>query len=422
MNSRVVTRVKAAFACLAFVLCSAAAAQERIHPDEIEGLEAWYKVGSLQGKLGEKNAVTVWPDASGRGHDLKRATDDRAGTFREAQINDRSVVGIEAGEFAVESPFELNDHTVFVVARAKYGDQALFRSEENPTRGVMLYQGGTRHLLRSSGVGSTAASYSDVLRRESREFAIITLARKDGVLRAWMGGRDVSSWARLVEPLTVGTLFNLKMSTFVDRDARGLEVAEMLFYERFLGEEERQDVSAYLADRFQLPLAESVALSLVERIERLTGGKGTDFGWLRSADTGNLNDPAGHRVAWHGHEKRAPYLRHEATEKEKASRIYGVGDGVRLYLYLALPVTSHEPGIKLRTLVLRNGREYLPGDSDTPAFGGSGDAGTAMIELETVVTLSEGDYIEIVIFKDGAEGEVKLVPGGTGLVFENRAP
>ena len=74
----------------------------------------------------------------------------------------------------------------------------------------------------------------------------------------------------------------------------------------------------------------------------------------------------------------------------------------------------------LRALVLKNGAEYLPTDTVTAVFGGAGDAGSTTLELEGVLKLADGDYFEIVTFKDGADGKITLGAEPIGLVLETR--
>jgi hypothetical protein len=393
------------------------AAEEPPTPDRFEGLVAWYRGDLSAEDLDEKGAVNRWPDRSGNGHDLSRDGDNRAAVARGEELNGHPVVDIENGSFAVASPFALDDHTIFVVARSKYGDQALFRGDDAWSRGVVLYQNGRRHVIRTGGVGSDSPPYSDTLGREL-EFALTVLGRDAKVLRAWVDGTDLSSWTRSDEPLEVGALFHIELSQFVDRGGKGLEVAEMLFYDRFLEDEERHAVSSYLATKYGLRLRESVALTLPERMERLTDDRKRKLAWLLPKDQGNLNDPAGHRVVWGGDSRKLPAFRHE--EGERGSRIYSTQDGAELYLYLSLPLEVEGPGLQLRALVLRNGAEYLEEDGETPVLSATGSLELDRLELEADLTLDAGDYIEVIVFQVGGPGAVTIGPDPAGLVLELR--
>ena len=73
---------------------SAAAAST---PDQIDGLQAWYRADSLSGSLSRDKPVTSWPDDSGNGHDL---TEDQKGLpalFTPLQVNNLPAVKIQKG-------------------------------------------------------------------------------------------------------------------------------------------------------------------------------------------------------------------------------------------------------------------------------------------------------------------------------------
>ncbi len=56
---------------MALVLCSPLlAAETPPAPNEFEGLEAWYRVEFSEADLGAKGSVDLWPDLSGKGHDV----------------------------------------------------------------------------------------------------------------------------------------------------------------------------------------------------------------------------------------------------------------------------------------------------------------------------------------------------------------
>lgn len=399
---------------------SSCGAEEPPPPNEFEGLEAWYRVEFSEKDLGEKGSVNSWPDSSGNGHDLTRDGENRAGVWRAEGLNARPVVDIDVGSFLVKSPFELEDHTIFLVARSKYGDQALFRGADAWGRGVVLLQDGRRHAIRTGGVGTESLPYSELLGRQL-DFALIVLGRSNRVLRSWIDGADLSSWIRTEEPLEVGALFHIEMSQFVDRNGKGLDVAELLFYNRYLDEEERLAVSAHLAAKYGLRLREGVALTLAERMRRLAGDKKSKLAWLLPDDAGNLNvskDDHGHKIVWAGDSRKGGPFRHEVGEH--GSRIYCTADGTSVYLYLSLPLVPEGKGASLRVFVLLNNQEYHEEWVETPVLGGSGPLEFDTLELETELTLNSGDYIEVIVFQDAAPGAVKLGPDPAGLILELR--
>ena len=85
-------------------------------PDELEGLVAWYTVDSLHRELRDEMPVKVWKDSSGNGHDL---TDDANGSttvFHTVALNGKPLVEVgRLNSHSVADPFELKDHTIFLV-------------------------------------------------------------------------------------------------------------------------------------------------------------------------------------------------------------------------------------------------------------------------------------------------------------------
>ena len=66
--------------------------------------------------------------------------------------------------------------------------------------------------------------------------------------------------------------------------------------------------------------------------------------------------------------------------------------------------------------LLKNREEYLPGAVETGPLSAPTGVRKVEVTLAAEVELDEGDYIELVAFGRGAEGEVKLVPQRVELV------
>jgi hypothetical protein len=389
------------------------------NPDSIAGLVARYESRTLHGHLANDGKVEAWNDSSGNGHDLTYGGKGLRGLFRTRRANGKPVVELQKrGFYLVREPFELDDHTIFIVSRTGGGDRALLRSDTKSSRGIVLYAKRRQHLLRTGGVGAWAAPYTS--RAEpSGEFDVTVLAREAGRLRAYVNGIEVSSGEHLAEPLRVGAFFQIVYSQHVDKDAQGLEIAEMLFYERFLSRKERESVTARLTSTYGLEERMSEEASLKSRLAEIRNAEGAELVWLGTESVTDLNrfdDVAA--VPWTVRERvDAPF---ENRPGELSTRIGCKRDGTLIRIHLSLELEAANPGSSVRVLLLRNGADYLEDDAVSGAFGGDGEAGRATVELETTVFLDAGDWVEVIGEGYGAEGEVRVVPGRALFVAESR--
>ena len=103
--------------------------------DQIEGLIAWYRTDGLHDKLRNGERVRTWDDASGNGRGL---TDDETGlhaVFRVDQVGGKPAVQVrKANSYSVAAPFDLGDHTIFLVYSARCERCALFQSNHKRER------------------------------------------------------------------------------------------------------------------------------------------------------------------------------------------------------------------------------------------------------------------------------------------------
>ena len=119
------TRFLPTLACILLLLLlpaglGPAAVADSFDPKRVEGLEAWYRADAPE--LQEGAVVSVWPDASGNGHDLVDDGNGRNAVCQALQINELPAVRIDkANSHSVTEPFELGDHTIFVVFRSDEG-------------------------------------------------------------------------------------------------------------------------------------------------------------------------------------------------------------------------------------------------------------------------------------------------------------
>ena len=125
-------------------------------PDEIAGLVAWYDARTLYDKLRDGETVDRWSDASGNGHDLVEEGNGVASHFRTLRINEKPAIKIgKRSSFAVTAPFELHDHTIFLVYRSIAPSLGLFSALKNGQLGVVIAKEMQHHVIHA-GTSNTS--------------------------------------------------------------------------------------------------------------------------------------------------------------------------------------------------------------------------------------------------------------------------
>ena len=391
------------------------AAKDAFFPDELDGLEGWYEADALRILLSDGNLVANWPDSSGNGHHLVFDGEGKASVYREKVINDLPAVEVRKGNrYAVTEPFDLQEHTIFLVHRSSFSKRVLFRSDRNAGRGLVLHVQGRQHAFRNGEVGSEQAAYTNEA-PHGREFGITVLGRQAGVFRAFVDGGDISSGRRFTDRLRVASFFDLYYSKHVSGDGQGLWIAEMLFYDRFLAEAERQAVETYLSEKYDLRLTRR-SLPLKERLDGLLPAEEATVAWLTGGKAEDVNREEGQRVVWDKAKWLGDTFRRD-TEKH-GSRLYCTKDGQRVRLYVVLGLQATRPGVAIRMLFLKNGETYLADETTSAPFTGEGDELESVVELESTVFLDADDYVEVLTFRDGDDGPVSLLPGAAVWVAE----
>lgn len=382
-------------------------------PDSVPGLVARYEVESLHLRTAGGSQVERWSDSSGNGHDLTFEGAGLAALFRTLRLNKLPTVEVQKnGSYLVESPFELGDYTIFLVYRSAFGERALLSSDLQPTHGIMLHVNGKQFLYRAGGVGAAATAYTSQAPR-SDAFRVAALGREAGRLRAFLDGVDISSGDIAGETLRVGRMFHVSYSQFVDMDGQGIDVAEMLFFDRFLAAGERSLVSRFLAERYGLAENMRDAEPLKRRLDALRANHAVAALWLATDSQVDLNRIDGVvAVPWTTEERVDAPLGHAVAPDHTRITCARDGTSVRVYVRLGLAAAAAGPGLRL--LLLKNGREYQADD----AASGRLEAGPATVELETTLYLDTGDWIEAVTIANGEPGEVRLDPQSTLLVAE----
>lgn len=394
------------------------AAAEALVPDEVGGLEAWYQIETVHAQLNDGEVVSTWKDSSGNGHHL---IDERSGVraiLQIKQLNGKPAVLIRKGNtHSVALPFALEDHAIFLVYRADYSSRALFQSDVDEARGLLLRSDEKLHQFQNGGP-EYMQSYNA---RASlpQGFNVTVLTRGAGVLGCFVNGVDVSSRTRFSDPVRVGRFFGLKHTQFARSDGDGLHIAEMVFYNREPSRRERDGVTRYLADKYglEVQLAEPASPAAEPPPPAPPAAPDPkDFqAWLSTRAETDLN-VAVVAIPWGVEAKLEAPFRHDATKE--ATRLYCTRDGAQVELYLRLPLTARAAGTSLRLLILKNGQEYQTAkEASGPILGPDGQARATLV-LETTVALGNGDYIEVIASATGGPGPV--TPDPDAAVFAAR--
>jgi hypothetical protein len=392
------------------LLAALAAPAAPIGPGEIPGLVAWYKVDSLHARLKDGSQVRTWEDSTPNRHDLVFDEKSDPATFHAVALNDLPVVQIgEGNRYAVARPFDLEDHTIFLVCATQLNERALFRSDASENRGVLLFHNSQSHQYRMGSHGHVV-SYNTPQRLKS-DASITVLGREAGRLRSFVNGKDLSSGSTYREPVRVGVFFDLVMTKFVRRDGAGLHLAEMIFYERYLKHDEIRAVTEYLSGKYAIPVEISAGPAPIRESDLRVH--------LTSSSPKNLNAALA-AVEWNAQELVSAPFRIDL--ENDATAIHCERDGTLARVQVTLPLRTAVADAGLRVLILKavpSGgsfeESYHEEEAGTGAFEERGGTWSATLELDTQVPLDAGDYIEIITLRKGGEGVVTLEPGAAEL-------
>jgi hypothetical protein len=387
-------------------------------PADHAGLVAWYRIDALHRDHNDGELVLSWPDSSGRGHDLVAHPDGVRAVFVTSQLNREPVVRLRANtRFRIEQPFELRDHTIFLVYDTTVTRRALFHDGADDRRGLILLDLQRHHRLVTEE-RDRAASYTGRPVR-SKAFAITMLTRQRGVLGCSINGVDFSSGERWSESVRVGGFFYVQPAAGGRGDADSLRVAEMIFYNRMLEAEEIDAVSSYLASKYGLPYepvarpasasdtSEPPESSFLPPLEQVQAWLGTDS----ELDV----NPRAVVVPWRSQIKLESPFRHELDEAAN-SRLSCTRDGTLAELFVRLPVKTSARETEVQLLILKNGEEYLAEQAATGPIRGANPK-RAIIEHRTTLELNAGDYVQVVARGIGERGIVTIDPSRAALVL-----
>lgn len=379
-------------------------------PDTVAGLVAWYRADSLD--LGPGGEVERWPDSSGNGHDLRRDGHGLPAVYNPDQVNGWPTVRPgERGSYSVDRPFDLASHTVFLVYKVAGTRKALFRSGDSEFHGVTLRQEGDHDRYQDGGSQDRHVKPYNEPTPLGKDYAITVLARDGDSLRSFINGRDVSAGTSFSGPVRVGKFFHLSHTRASRSFGDGLSIAEMIFYDRYLPDADREIVTSGLASKYAVEVAAAEAASEGEAIAYF--GNAALLGTRTDADVNR----SGAAVPWQSHDRLEFPFEHDP---DRPTRLVCVQDGTRVRLYASLPLTAATAGVSIRVAFRVNGSRVLRGVGKSGGFGGHGGRAEASAQVETFTVLDAGDYVEVVTEKAGEDGRVTVDPGRAVFLAEVR--
>jgi hypothetical protein len=383
---------------------------EALAPDDVPGLVAWYNVESVHRRSRDGDTVRRWKDSSGHGHDLVATPEGRPAVFHTRVLDGKPVISIpKANRFDVTEPFELDDHTIVIVFAGKLTRRAFFSSDTDPKQGIVLRDKGSIHFFQNGTAGGFP--YNRVT-TSGTGFTTTVLGREAGTLHAFINGTDLSSGLAVDTAFRVGRLFQIEHTTFVGSDGESLRIAEMLFYDRYLDEQERQGVTRHLGEKFGLPV--SLAASKKESEPSIVDDEAVRVR-VSTRTRINVNDETV-AIPWDVAGRTARGF-HFDVESGK-TRLVCTEDGTRVRVTVTLPLLTRVADASLRLLILVNGESYHPVEALSPPFAGPREDKFAMARLQTELSLDAGDFIEIITSQVGTAGNVRIPAAEALLVVE----
>jgi hypothetical protein len=331
------------------------------------------------------------------------------------QVNNLPAVQVRKGEsYTVATPFELGEHTIFLVYRSDRPARALFRSNTDKLHGVLLRGEGHTDQLQTSAPVQTTNYGTTTLPRG--KFGITVLGREAGVLKAFMNGADISIGAEYLGVMVVGKFFHLDHSQYAKSDGDGLRIAEMIFYNRYLTDGEREVVTRYLSDKYAIEVERHEATAdIAEESGAVMEFMGVGLAQLSTNTEADINGGMT-VIPWNLQDVLDPPFQHDTAAGN--SRLACVQDGTRVRLYVSLPLATSVAGAEIRVLFRMNGSAYLRGEGRSGPFGGNG--GKRTVRAEVIASMNKGDYIEVVALREGAEGSVTIEPSSAVFIAETR--
>lgn len=382
---------------------------QRSEPDEIPGLVAWYRAASLG--LNNDEPVEHWRDDSGNGHDLTSDDNGLPALYNASTLNGSATVLVRnANSYTVAGPFDLADYTIFLVYAPGSPDAALLRSDADNYSGILLRADGQFEQFRHNARETFAYGEPTTL---ENQFGITVLGRQSGGLKAFLNGVDLSTGNMTTATLRVGKFFDLSQTRAVRNSGDRLRIAEMVFFDRYLSNEERDGLVSNLAGRYGLDVAVRSQEAGHAPTEIARYGL---LAQLSTTFTSNINGDDPMAIPWDLVDEMDLPFSHDPVNQP--TRLVCTTNDTRIRLRASLPLISSVADTSIRMIFRVNGGRRLRGEAQSRPFSGNPPFLRSVVDSEVIAVLNEGDYIEVVAIREGAEGEVKLVPEQAILIAE----
>jgi len=231
------------------------------------GMVLWLKAGSLN--LNDGDAVSLWSDLSGHGHDFTQSTVSQQPDFvaSDSDYNNQPLVhfdGDDALNTAFSSTLNPNNMTVFVVATVDADDGNYHGIIDNYTSntGWLLYArmtGSNNYWQWRTGTGSgqtTISASSDTVVPNTPSIVTLKMEGSDG---AGGGSTTQTLFVNGNSEATSNAVFTKKTNTSATPilgDVGSFELtgqmAEVIFYNRALTDFEQKQVESYLSEKYTI--------------------------------------------------------------------------------------------------------------------------------------------------------------------------
>lgn len=226
----------------------------QIQPNSISGLQLWLRADLLN--LSDSAAVTMWPDASGNGHD---ASGGPSPTFKAATLQGLPVVRFSGAQYLDTTTFTqqpaVTAHTILAVFRTAgtTGETLLSNLDTVPTGRAQLSHSVTcpNHII-SSVLSGLTICHSDVYVDEAWELFVLTWTLNTLTFHSM--GTQTSSTNETAT--TGGGEWRVGASKTGASGWNG-DLAELAMFNRALTTAERQSLECYFSKKFGLALETS---------------------------------------------------------------------------------------------------------------------------------------------------------------------
>jgi hypothetical protein len=208
-------------------------------PDDLAGLEAWYKADAITG-LADADPVATWIDSSGNGNDATQGTGDNKPTYQTNELNGLPVVRFDGINDVLSASFTLDQPlSLFLVFMAT-------NTAENEwiVDGTTLATMGVRIFNNQLIITADASLFSGTAYTQGT-YKVATAIFDGASSRAALNGVGADGNAG------TGTPSGIRLGGPTTALLEG-DIVETIIYSRSLSASEREQVEDYLMDKYAL--------------------------------------------------------------------------------------------------------------------------------------------------------------------------